>query len=184
MKLDPETREKAAQDAHAAANSTNWDLLDEGSRNVWREIADAVAATIPEPYYSNPWVRVRAWDAIASHQFFRSAQPIDGADVRVGDRVRAVTTWDGVITGAGIRRFALHVRQDGGGYAFLDPRDDGTVLYLLDRPDPDAALIRTIGSVLTRMEGGQWASESAAILAALRETHTIEPRQTGGDLHA
>ena len=170
MKLDPETREKAAQEAHAAANSTNWDLLSEGSRNVWRGVADAVAALIPEPTPAE------------------SPRPIDFADVRVGDRVRIIT--EGVVRDIGACGWVLAE-----GYT--------ESWYLLDRPDPDSALIEVMAERAARADDafhddashdGEWPAVfpgadayraiARAALAALRETHTIEPRPTGGDIHA
>ena len=168
MKLDPETREKAAQDARAAyyPNLTNWDLLSEGGRNLWREIADAVAATIPEPTPAD------------------GPRPINPADVRVGDRVRAVTTWDGVITDAGDPD-ALYMRQDDGGYAFIGPRGDETVLYLLDRPDPDADLIRTLEGIDQSLHGAALDTWGRGFLDALAAAGlTIEPKPEVNHLHA
>ena len=170
MKLDPTALEAAVQAARVTYIA---------NRHSMRDAVAAALATIPEPTPAE------------------SPRPIDPADVRVGDRVRAVTTWDGVITEAGDPD-ALYMRQDGGGHAFINPRDDETVLYLLDRPDPDAALIEAMAERAARADddlyGGEWPAGfpgagayrkvARAALAALRETHNIEPRPTGGDIHA
>jgi len=104
-------------------------------------------------------------------------QPIDRADVREGDRVRMVVTREGVI-----RHGCLVI--DSGVHLGLR---QGAAIYLLDRPDPDAALIEAMARAMRGcdvVEPDHYTREAHDALAALRETHTIEPRPTGGDLHA
>ena len=91
-------------------------------------------------------------------------QPIEpGTVIKAGTRYRRICAAERVAA----KDFAA-----GEGYSV----DSRTVL------DPDAALVEAIGSILTHYEGGKWGPESVAILAAIRETHTIEPKPTTGPL--
>ena len=91
-------------------------------------------------------------------------QPIEpGTVIKAGTRYRRICAAERVAA----KDFAA-----GEGYSV----DSRTVL------DPDAALVEAIGSVLTHYEGGKWGPESVAILAAIRETHTIEPKPAAGPL--
>ena len=108
----------------------------------------------------------------------------EAADAVLALLAETVTPWKpvepGTIIKAGTRyrricaaeRVAAKDFAAGEGYSV----DSRTVL------DPDAALVEAIGSVLTHYEGGKWGPESVAILAAIRETHTIEPKPTTGPL--
>ena len=91
-----------------------------------------------------------------------------GAVIKAGTRYRCETADGGSAEGT----YSLDLTTREGGW-FLDPR---TVPV-----DPDAALVEAIGAVLTHYEGGKWGPE-VAILAAIRETHTIEPKPTTGPL--
>ena len=83
-------------------------------------------------------------------------QPIDPADVRVGDRVRI--EYSGLVEKA--------------------PSDDGWTVseirdrrfYLLDRPDHDAPIVGTIARVIASGAGAR------AVLDALRAEYVIEPK--------
>ena len=97
-------------------------------------------------------------------------KPIEpGTVIKAGTRYRCETADGGSAEGT----YSLDLTTREGGW-FIDPR---TV-----PADPDAALVEAIGSVLTHYEGGKWGPESVAILAAIRETHTIEPRPAAGPL--
>ena len=106
-------------------------------------------------------------------------QPINLADLRPGDLFEA----------------RLQCRVDAEG----DWAYPGTITYyLLERPDQDAALIEAMAERAARaddaLRDGEWPAGfpdadayraiTRAALAALRETHTIEPKATTGDLRA
>ena len=112
----------------------------------------------------------------------------EAADAVLALLAGTVTPWQPVAPGTVIKA-GTRVREEwGGGQAtewvatddcsadrsdahprvFVDPR---TV-----PADPDADLVEAIGAVLTRYEGDNWESWSVAILAAIRETHVIEPK--------
>ena len=106
-------------------------------------------------------------------------QPIDLADLRPGDVFEA----------------RHQHRVDAEGYRVYTGI---TTYYLLERPDPDAALIEAMAERAARaddaLRDGEWPAGfpdadayrtiTRAALAALRETHTIEPKATTGDLRA
>ena len=120
--------------------------------------------------------------------------PINPADIRVGDRVERVTEQRGVET---IIRCVI-TRLEGGiifagglGWGVLA----GGQWYLLDRPDPDAPLIERVAEAICNDDHSQetsfgWAvvgvdtkdayrDNARAALAAIRETHDIVPK--GGE---
>lgn len=142
--------------------------------------------------------RISAWEAIAAHPFFTpcyataapllfsmldrldglaaqpAPQPIDPADVRVGDRVSVVT--EGVVKDI-----------DAFGWVMDPDSCAGGAVWLLDRPDPDAKLVEGVATAIAASLSGtedSWRSEARAALAKIREAHTIEPRPTKGDLRA
>ena len=66
-------------------------------------------------------------------------QPVRREDLRVGDRVRVVTDWTGVITDTSCAIICVCDDEDGS-VAWVS--DDGaTNTYLLDRPDPEPELV-------------------------------------------
>ena len=92
-----------------------------------------------------------------------------GAVIKAGTRYRCETADGGSAEGT----YSLDLTTSEGGW-LIDPRTIPA--------DPDADLAEAIGAVLTRYEGDNWESWSAAILAAIRETHVIEPKPATGPL--
>ena len=115
---------------------------------------------------------------------------IDFADIRVGDVVERRCTYpDGsevIVCGPVKAKFpeAVHIETM---VMFID-ENDGSIVnwYLIERPDPDEALIEAIARALantygassnTREHIGAVDVEAArAALAAIRETHDVTPR--------
>ena len=93
-------------------------------------------------------------------------QPIDPADVRVGDKVRAVAT----LSVTEVLSCAIGGTMDDGAAIWLHTGDSGVTCYLLDRPDPDAPLVGAIARVIASGAGAR------ALLDALRAEYVIEPK--------
>ena len=90
-------------------------------------------------------------------------QPINPADVRVGDRVRL--TIDGVVMMTPDRRIDISDLV-----GLLDDQPYTEKVYLVDRPDPDAPLVGTIARVIASGAGAR------AVLDAIRAEYVIEPK--------
>ena len=95
-------------------------------------------------------------------------QPIDPADVRVGDRVRIVTTWEVSITE--VHDIALGGKMDDDESVWIDTRDEDAAFYLVGRPDPDARIVEAIARAIAAGAGAR------AVLDALRAEYAIEPK--------
>ena len=120
---------------------------------------------------------------------------IDPADIRVGDRVERVYVCGDHET---IERFEVkataHRTVSSGaiGWSTTAPSFGTAEWYLLDRPDPDAALIERVAEAICNDDHSQetsfgWAvvgvdtkdsyrDNARAVLAAIRETHDITPK--------
>ena len=105
---------------------------------------------------------------------------INPADIRVGDRVERVYVSGDHET---IERFTVEsvahraVSSCRLTWDIEAPRVGTAEWYLLDRPDPDAALIER---VVAEIDGFRFEStteaDARAVLAAIRETHDITPK--------
>ena len=75
-------------------------------------------------------------------------QPVRREELRIGDRVRVVTDWTGVVTDTSCA--IICVRDDEDGSVAWVSDDGATNTYLLDRPDPepepvnDEALVKVV----------------------------------------
>ena len=98
-----------------------------------------------------------------------------GAVIKAGTRYRCKAADGGSVEGT----YSLDLTTREGGW-FIDPR---TV-----PADPDADLVAVIAAALTDIadDNGEttcdWTAEARDMLAAIRETHTIEPKPTAGPL--
>ena len=105
-------------------------------------------------------------------------QPIDPADVRVGDRVRIVNEGTAIPASfmTNLSRWSL-------------ASDSTVTYYLLDRPDPDAPIVGTIARAITEVMMGRTQeleaagradearlAEASAVLDAIRAEYVIEPK--------
>lgn len=77
---------------------------------------------------------------------------VDPADVRVGDRVRVVTTWEVSITE--VQDIALGGAMDDGESVWIDTRDDDAVFYLIDRPEPEDPRVAVVEEWVTDSDAG------------------------------
>ena len=66
-------------------------------------------------------------------------QPVRREELRIGDRVRVVTDWTGVVTDTSCA--IICVRDDEDGSVAWVSDDGATSTYLLDRPDPEPELV-------------------------------------------
>lgn len=168
----------AARRAYYADNCSPWDDAPTSARDVWRRVAEAVRDRLS----GREMVAVAHPDTRPNTEGLPGAllgQPIDLADLRPGDVFEA--------------RQQQHV--DAEGYRVCT---GAITYYLLDRPDPDAALIEAMAERAARADDalcdGEWPAGFPdadayrtiirTALAALRETHTIKPKATTGDLRA
>lgn len=122
--------------------------------------------------------------------------PIDPVDIRVGDLVERRCTYPDGITRTRVRGVVAEIDANAATLRFRiadmwSGRAAGSTVtwYLIDRPDPDAALIEVMARAAEHydMPSEPWdeahpntrrayLEQAAATLAAIRETHDVTPR--------
>ena len=151
----------------------------------WRRVAEAVRdrlsgrEMVASPTYEEGYETGRR-DEAQARAAVRDEQPIVPRDVRVGDLL--AITYLTVVTG---QDDEYNISTDD--YQRHNLHAYNASARLVCRPDPDAELIEGVATAIAASLSGtedSWRSEARAALAKIRETHTIEPRPTTGDLHA
>ena len=179
----------AARRAFHADGCSPWGDATPSIRARWRRAAEAVRdrlsgrEMVASPTYEEGYETGRR-DEAQARAAVRDEQPIVPRDVRVGDLL--AITYLTVVTG---QDDEYNISTDD--YQRHNLHAYNASARLVCRPDPDVELVESLARAAKKFDAldatddwNYYLKSARATLAALRKTHTIEPRPTTGDLHA